>query len=62
MNDSSDGTPAPDFDETKHAGICIEVLPPIPPHPTIAKPRTAAEISLRRHHTCPEEPLVFGQL
>ena len=27
MRGVSDGAPAPGFDETKHAGICTEVLP-----------------------------------
>ena len=32
----SDRTPAPDFDETKHASICMEALPLIHSHPTLA--------------------------
>ena len=37
MRDSPDGVPVPDFDETKHAGICTEVLPSLYAHPTAAK-------------------------
>ena len=29
-----DGTPVPDFNETKHASICMEVLFLVSPHPS----------------------------
>jgi len=62
MRGSSDGTPAPDFDETRHASICTEVLSKIPPRITVTEPSSVVEVSLCCHHTCSKESVVFGQL
>jgi len=62
MRGSSDGTPAPDFDETRHASICTEVLAEIYPSIIVTEPSDIVEVSLCCHHTSPKESVVFGQL
>jgi len=55
MRGGSDGTrdtPAPDFDETRHASICTEVLTSIAPRPTVTELKDVVEISLCCHNTC----------